>query len=61
MFGIDWNNDGKEDLLDDMITLELLDDDENAVSGGHDNSCLLFFILMGLMVISPVVLILQLL
>ena len=28
MFGIDWNLDGDVDIIDDLITLNLLTDDE---------------------------------
>lgn len=28
MFGIDWNLDGDVDIIDDLITLDLLTDDE---------------------------------
>lgn len=29
MFGIDWTLDGKVDIIDDLITLDLLIEDEN--------------------------------
>ena len=30
MFGIDWDGDGEEGLFDDMVTLDLLEDEEEA-------------------------------
>ena len=29
MFGIDWNLDGDVDIIDDLITLDMLSEDEN--------------------------------
>lgn len=32
MFGIDWNLDGDVDIIDDLITLDLLTDDDEEES-----------------------------
>ncbi len=50
MFGIDWNGDGEDSLIDDMITLEILDDEDGGRgSGGGGNKgggCLSCVVLM---------------
>lgn len=39
MFGIDWNLDGDVDIIDDMLTLDLLiNDEEVSESDETDNS-----------------------
>ena len=39
MFGIDWNLDGDVDIIDDMITLELIiNDEEVSEKDESDNS-----------------------
>ena len=57
MFGLDWDGDGKDGLIDDMITMDILDDDkDNFCGGGKTNgSCLLFLIAIGSVVALPVV------
>ena len=57
MFGFDWDGDGKEGLFDDMITLDILDDeDEDDWRAGKPNgSCLLFLMIMGSAVALPIV------
>lgn len=40
MFGFDWDNDGDDDIFDDVITMDLLEDDKKAddsVSGEDEN------------------------
>lgn len=57
MFGIDWDGDGKEGLFDDMITLDILDDeDEDDLCGGGkpNGSCLVFFMIMGSAIALPI-------
>lgn len=58
MFGIDWDGDGEEGLFDDMVTLDLLEDEEedDYRGGGKPNgSCLLFLVCLGTAVVAPVV------
>ena len=49
MFGIDWNKDGKEDMLDDMLTYGLYKEamgefDEDIDDNRSNGSCLMFMI-----------------
>ena len=58
MFGFDWDGDGEEGLFDDMITLDILDDeDEDDLRGGGkpNGSCLVFLIMMGSAIALPIV------
>ena len=57
MFGIDWDGDGEDGLFDDMITLDILDDeDEDDLRGGKPNgSCLVFLMIMGSIIALPIV------
>lgn len=57
MFGVDWDGDGEEDLFDDMITLDILDDEDDyrGGSGKPNGSCLVFLLMMGSAVALPIV------
>lgn len=59
MFGIDWDGDGEEGLFDDMVTLDLIEDDEkDDYRGGKPNgSCLMFLVCLGAAVAAPIALI----
>ena len=60
MFGIDWDGDGEEGLFDDMVTLDLIEDDEkdDYRGGGKTNgSCLMFLVCMGAAIATPIALI----
>lgn len=65
MFGFDWDNDGKEDLFDDMLTIEFLtaikEDDEDVdydesydVIGRPSGSCLVTVLMMGAAFMLPI-------
>lgn len=58
MFGFDWDGDGKEGLFDDMITLDILDDEDedDLLGAGRPNgSCLVFLLIMGSAIALPIV------
>jgi len=63
MFGIDWNQDGKEDMLDDMLTYglyeEVMKDTDESDDYGGSGSCLLFLIGMIGAIILPIAGIIQ--
>lgn len=61
MFGIDWNKDGKEDMLDDMLTYGLykeamgeFDEDEDSNDNRNNGSCLVFMIGLLAGIIIPI-------
>ena len=63
MFGIDWNNDGKEDMLDDMLTYGLYkeamgefddDSDDETNDNRKNGSCLVFMIGLLAGIIIPI-------
>lgn len=57
MFGIDWDGDGEDGFLDDMVTLELLEDEEEDCHGGGkpNGSCLLFILGAGAAIATPII------
>lgn len=57
MFGFDWDGDGKEGLLDDMVTLDILDDedaDDLRGDGRPSGSCLVFLVFIGSAIALPI-------
>ena len=47
MFGIDWDGDGEESMLDDMITMDIIEDHHGGGGGGnHGGGCLSCFLLI---------------
>ena len=61
MFGIDWNKDGKEDMLDDMLTYGLykeamgeFDEDNDSEDNRSNGSCLVFMIGLLAGIIIPI-------
>lgn len=53
MFGVDWDGDGKEDIVDDFITYDLIEEfDESDRKSG---SCLMFLVGIGLVIAAPIV------
>ena len=56
MFGVDWDGDGEEGLLDDIITMDILDGEDD-LRGGNSRptgSCLVFLIMIGTAVALPI-------
>lgn len=56
MFGIDWDGDGEEGLFDDMVTLDLIENDEEDFRevSNPNGSCLLFLACLGTALAAPV-------
>lgn len=60
MFGVDWDGDGEETLLDDAITMDVLDEDDEDYDlgdGKRTGSCLAYIITVGIGGMIPIALI----
>ena len=55
MFGVDWDGDGEDSLFDDMITMDILDEEDSKGCGKLNGSCLMFLVVMGSAIALPVV------
>ena len=54
VFGVDWDGDGEDSLFDDMITMDILDEEDSKACGTPNGSCLLFLITIGSALALPV-------
>lgn len=55
MFGVDWDGDGKDGILDDFITMDILEDEDRRGGGKPNGSCLVFLLMIGSAVALPIV------
>ena len=55
MFGVDWDGDGEDSFVDDMITMDILDEEDFKGGGKPNGSCLLFLIVIGSAIVLPIV------
>lgn len=55
MFGFDWDSDGDDSTFDDMITMDILDENDFKSCGKQNGSCLVFIVIIGSAIALPIV------